>query len=1118
MSEFNILTPNAMLGYGFKLEQFWYGIEKYKPKAIIVDSGSTDGGPYKLGLNKMTCGKGSYVRDLTPLLEACYHRKIKVLIGSVGGDGSTKHVAEMLEIVTEITRSKGFAFKVATIDAGIDRDFVKSRIRVGRVGPCGPVEDLSEEAVDRAVDVVAQMGAEPFLEALKGDPDIILGGRAYDPAPFAAFSMFHGVQPAIGWHMGKIMECGGICAVPKGRSMIATMRADSFDLTPLAPNERCTPLSVASHTLYEKTRPDRLPGPGGILNLDGAEYVQLTEKTLRVKGATFESSPVYQIKLEGVEKLGYRTIFIGGIRDPILISQIDDFLEGVRKYTQNLFPELDKSDQCRLIFHIYGRDAVMGPLEPAARVGHEIGVLGEVVAESQELSHTIANNARASILHMPYEGQIATTGNFASPLSPHETHAGPVFKFSLYHLVDLEPEEELSLFPTTYHSIGDNTSSASSAAPFIEESAIAALEAQPLTPLSFKTVPKEECDLVQVARIIRSKNSGPFELTIDVMCDTKDAYERLKAADILNNEAIQKLYHLRPEDIITNMYFAPALAWKCTFKRPWAQGSVGERDTLGTQQHAPLLGLRVPPMRKGSPAKLNGTSVLGATTKEPSLNGVHMNGVNGMHKTNGSANGAISNRQSFTAIDSLEYLWTELGLPKSALQSAQLPGDGLGLPSSFKIAHLAQASIGLTALLAGLLHSVRTNSPVPKIAVPLLHAAIEFKSERLYSIDGKPAPSPWGPIGGLHTTADGYVRLHDSFPNHRDGAKALLGCSDNAERKDIAKAAKKWKAVDLEATAFESELVISALRSYDEWDCLPQSRAIADFPISIKKIADGPPTLPEGFSGGADKALRGLRVIDMSRVIAAPLAGKTLAVHGADVLWITSPNLPDLPTMDRDFGRGKRTAQVDLQSKSQRSALKSLLREADVFIQGYRPGSLASKGLSAKELASDNSHGIVVANMSAYGPTGPWSGRRGFDSLVQTCSGMNVSEAEHAGKGEVARPTPCQALDHAGGYFLAAGIMAALYKKATEGGSYEVHVSLAGTMKYLRSLGQFPGDSGFQCQDYDSPSEVADEFMETRESGFGQMRSVKHSASVEGVKVGWDVMPKPLGSDELRWL
>jgi hypothetical protein len=165
-AEFSILTPNAMLGYGYNTDHFWYGIRKYRPAAIIVDSGSTDGGPYKLGMNKMTCGRGSYVRDLEPMLAACFHHKIKVLISSVGGDGSRKHVREMLGIVTEICRSKGYSFKIATVDAGMDRDFIKSRIKQGKVSPCGPVEPLLPEVVDGAVDVVAQMGAEPYVKHL----------------------------------------------------------------------------------------------------------------------------------------------------------------------------------------------------------------------------------------------------------------------------------------------------------------------------------------------------------------------------------------------------------------------------------------------------------------------------------------------------------------------------------------------------------------------------------------------------------------------------------------------------------------------------------------------------------------------------------------------------------------------------------------------------------------------------------------------------------------------------------------------------------------------------------------------------------------------------------------
>lgn len=285
--------------------------------------------------------------------------------------------------------------------------------------------------------------------------------------------------------MGKIMECGGICSVPKGREMIATMSQDSFSLTPLSPTDRCTPLSVAAHTLYEKTRPDKLPGPGGILELDEAKYEQITPKTTKVSGARFVPRP-YQIKLEGVTHLGHRTIFIGGIRDPILISQIDDFLARVRTYTQSLFPELDKSDDCRLIYHVYGKSGVMGPLEPNAAEAepHEIAVLGEVVAPTAEQSHTIANNARASILHFAYDGQMATTGNLASPLSPHEQDAGAVFKFSVYHLVDLERGEELSLFPITTRNIGKMNSAGTETVPTISNEQFAEIENGELTPLS----------------------------------------------------------------------------------------------------------------------------------------------------------------------------------------------------------------------------------------------------------------------------------------------------------------------------------------------------------------------------------------------------------------------------------------------------------------------------------------------------------------------------------------------------------------------------------------------------------------------------------------------------------
>lgn len=900
--------------------------------------------------------------------------------------------------------------------------------------------------------------------------------------------------------MGKIMECGGICAVPKGRSMIATMRKDSFDLTPLSPAERCTPLSVAAHTLYEKTRPDLLPGPGGVLNLNGARYEQVTPKTCRISGAKFEKT-LYQVKLEGVTHLGHRSIFVGGIRDPILISQIEDFLGRVRKYSQNLFPELDKTEQCRLLYHIYGKNGVMGPLEPSQSSSHELAILGEVIAPTAELSHTIANNVRASILHFAYPDQVATTGNFASPLSPHEQDAGAVFKFSLYHLVDLDEGEEYSIFPIKYHNIGSATAHASPVPfpPAFDET-YRGIENGELANLTKKAVPRREASLSEVASIIRSKNSGPFELTFDVMFDDPAVYDRVKEANIFTNETIKSLYRVTDVDILTNMYFDPALAWKCTIKRPWAQGSVGERDTLGTQQHAPLLSIRVPAAK----AETNGTR---AEPKQitPISNGIH----------------EPVSRDGFSAQDIVEEVWNGMGLPTESLDAVTLAKRNKpSLPSSYKIGILAQSSIALTALAAAQFHALRNGiSTVPKVDVPLEHAVVEFKSERLYTIDGKPTPSPWGPVGGLHKTSDGHVRVHDSFPNHANGILDLAGLPIGSSRQQLSENLAEWSAVDLEhAATVEGKLATYALRSYRQWDKLTQSKAISNFPIDVNQISPaGPKGLPPRLAGGNSKPLQGLRVVEMSRVIAAPLCGKTLAAYGADVIWVTSPNLPDLPAIDRDLGRGKRTVQLDIHDPSDKARLVELIRTADVFIQGFRPGSLAAHGLGADDLLRVNPS-LVIANMSAFGPGGPWSGRRGYDSLVQTCSGMNVSEAEHAGKGEVARPTPCQALDHAGGYWLATGVLAALYKRATQGGAWKVDVSLAGVMKYLRSLGQYPGTSGFDgVRDYEKAEDVPEQFFETRQTGFGVMKAIRHSARIEGLEVSWDVMPKPLGSDSAEW-
>lgn len=451
---FHILTPSPILGYGYDLDEFWTTVRQTPPAAIILDAGSTDPGPYMLGTDKTLCSRQSYIRDLGPILEACSRYGTKLLVSSAGGAGTNTQVDLLVDIIRSIAEQNQHHFKLATIKFDDDREATIAKLKAGKIHSCSSSPPLELEDIRDAVAVVAQMGAEPFLEALK-DPsvDIIIAGRSYDPSPFAAFCMHRGVQKSSAWHVGKIIECGGLCTTPKGRSILATMFLDCFVLAPTNPQQKCTPVSVAAHTLYEKSRPDRLPGPGGILYLDGCTYAQLSDgRSLMVKGSTFVPSPTYQIKLEGAMAMGFRSIFIGGIRDPILIAGIDEFLDSVKKSTKDAFPTLDTEKGPRVIFHLYGKNAVMGDMESETTVSHEIGVLGEAVAESQDLADAIAGFTRTLVLHGSYKGQLATAGNMASPLTPLDAPIGPVFKFSLYHLMDVD--DPRSLFPLHYMEIG----------------------------------------------------------------------------------------------------------------------------------------------------------------------------------------------------------------------------------------------------------------------------------------------------------------------------------------------------------------------------------------------------------------------------------------------------------------------------------------------------------------------------------------------------------------------------------------------------------------------------------------------------------------------------------------
>ena len=448
-AELKILTPNGILGYGIPPQDFWRGIDA-GADAIVIDAGSTDPGPYLLGLDQTIVSREAYLRDLTVMLEATATRRVPCYISSAGGAGTRRQVDDLLAVIAEIAAARGWAFKAAAIYSDIDPALVLDRLAAGQIEPCASAPALTAADVTASSHVVAQMGAEPFLQVLQERPDIdiIVAGRSYDPSPFAALCMHHGIDPGVYWHMGKIVECGANCAEPKGKVILATVRQHSFDLEPMNPAERCTIASVAAHTLYEKSRPDLLHGPGGVLDLRTSHYEQVNERTVRVSGSRFIPSEVYKVKLEGAAVVGHRTIFIGGIRDPILIGQLDSFLDKVRQDAQATYPEL-RDGRASLHFHVYGKNAVMGASEPmAGALPHEVGLLGEVTAPTQQAANAICNSTRIAVLHNPYPGQVATAGNFALPLNPPENPIGPVCRFSVYHLMAVSSATEL--FPIRY--------------------------------------------------------------------------------------------------------------------------------------------------------------------------------------------------------------------------------------------------------------------------------------------------------------------------------------------------------------------------------------------------------------------------------------------------------------------------------------------------------------------------------------------------------------------------------------------------------------------------------------------------------------------------------------------
>jgi crotonobetainyl-CoA:carnitine CoA-transferase CaiB-like acyl-CoA transferase len=454
----------------------------------------------------------------------------------------------------------------------------------------------------------------------------------------------------------------------------------------------------------------------------------------------------------------------------------------------------------------------------------------------------------------------------------------------------------------------------------------------------------------------------------------------------------------------------------------------------------------------------------------------------------------------------LADIWTSSGGNASALEAVTLTGEEPQLPSSFRVAAAAQSSIAAAGLAAAQIWQLRSGQR-QQVAVDMRHAVVECRSERYLRVDDKPPPPAWDAIAGVYRTRDQrFVRLHTNFRHHRDAICRVLSCAP--ERDQVQAALMQWDAGAFETAAYAAGGVVAMMRSHDEWSELPQAGAVGALPlVSIEKIGEADPRpWPKG-----DRPLAGLRVLDLSRVIAGPVAGRTLAAHGADVILISGPDLPAIPWLTIDTGRGKLTSFVELKNPQGRDSLRDLLASADIFSQGYRPQALASLGFAPEDAAEINP-GIVYVSLSAYGHAGPWAERRGFDSLVQTATGFNHAEGRAAGV-DGPKELPAQMLDHATGYLMAFGAMMAKARQSREGGSWHVRVSLARTGHWLWNLGRIA--DGLATGDLKADAVMP--FIEEVPSGFGPLRSVAHSAILSKTPAFWARPAMPLGTHPPRW-
>ncbi|MGX1671706.1 CoA transferase [Streptomyces sp. NPDC055400] len=452
--------------------------------------------------------------------------------------------------------------------------------------------------------------------------------------------------------------------------------------------------------------------------------------------------------------------------------------------------------------------------------------------------------------------------------------------------------------------------------------------------------------------------------------------------------------------------------------------------------------------------------------------------------------------------------WTALGGdPALTSHIASVVREG-ALPARLPVIDLARACVGACSLAAAELAARRSGRPLPRVVLDDGALATAFVSERHLLIDGR-ATVGFAPLSRFWRTADGWLRTHANYPHHRARLLAALGLGDDASVERVAALLAERSAAEAEERVYAAGGLAVALRTMKEWAAHPQGKAVAGRPLlDRERLDDAAPRSLSPLTGNPLLPASGLRVLDLTRVTAGPVATRTLALFGADVLRIDAPQLPEDPEAHADTGFGKRSTRLDLTGAADRRAFDDLLAGADVVVTGYRPGALDRFGLAPEALAARRP-GLVVAQLSAWGAYGPWGERRGFDSVVQVATGIAAVE----GSGERPGALPAQALDHGTGYLLAAAVLRAVTEQQDEGGTRALRLALARTAHWLtRELPHGP-TAATKAYDAEDPGH----WLTETDSPAGRLRHALPPAGFAGGPVNWARPSGLWGADSPEW-